>query len=440
MKHDTLHAQSISLLCTVGGSHEPIIRAIQTRQPDYICFICSSDDPASGSVGSYKQITGKGNVIKANITDSKPTLPNIPTQANLQEKQFEVLKVLPDDFDDIYKKVTAWLEMHLVNSEKIIADYTGGTKTMSAALVAATLENESVALQLITGSRGNLVKIETGSEFAMPACVTATRFRHKVVESLTAWQRYAYQDVVSRLSAVVLPEDSQLRAEHQRTLDVSRALMAWDRFDHQQAYTIISRYRQVLGKNEIFQPLLGALDLLNKDCPAQAPMRLYDLWRNAQRRATQQRYDDAVARLYRLLEWSAQWLLKESTGIETADVPVDRIPNGITLTQNREGKYQAALLNAWELVACYGDDGIKDFWCKQKSTVLDLLKARNHSILAHGFTPLGEEAWQKMAKWAENKLIPLLLEVSSQQKYRIKKIPDQLPKNMPAFLTIKEHM
>ena len=35
-----------------------------------------------------------------------------------------------------------------------------------------------------------------------------------------------------------------------------------------------------------------------------------DLWRNAERRAVQGRYDDAVARCYRMVEWTAQWLLR----------------------------------------------------------------------------------------------------------------------------------
>lgn len=68
------------LICTVGGSHQPIVSAIQEQQPQHVIFICTDKDPATGRPGSINQIEGKGNCIKANFNDDKPTLPNIPTQ------------------------------------------------------------------------------------------------------------------------------------------------------------------------------------------------------------------------------------------------------------------------------------------------------------------------------------------------------------------------
>ncbi len=421
----------IRLVCTVGGSHEPILRAIDTVQPDVVCFVCSEDDPASGRPGSHVQVTGQGLVIKAKFTDEKPTLPNIPTQAGLSEDQVELIRVAPDDFDAIYAEVIHWLRAHWAPQQRIVADYTGGTKTMSAALVAAALDTEGVELQLVSGSRINLFKVESGSEQAMPACIAATRFKRNLDDAINAWRRYAWEETAARLLELTPPSDSRLRGQHQRVLDLSRALAAWDRFDHQQAHSIIQTYRQVLGKDATFRPLLGTIGLLVKDRPAREPLRLFDLWRNAQRRAGQQRFDDAVARLYRLLEWSAQWLLRETTGIETADVPEPRIPKGMVLSRNREGKYQAALSNSWALAAHYGGENIKAFWQKQQNTLLDLVHARNHSILAHGFTPLTEQHWKRMAEWTEQQLLPLLLEHSTPQPYRVTRLPEQLPRTFP---------
>jgi CRISPR-associated protein (TIGR02710 family) len=158
-------------------------------------------------------------------------------------------------------------------------------------------------------------------------------------------------------------------------------------------------------------------------------MKIYDLWRNAQRRAAQGRYDDAVARVYRLLEWSAQWLLREASGIETVDVPVDKIPAGISLSQNREGKYQAGLFNAWALAAEYSGERVAAFWSGEKEHMLDHLQARNHSILAHGFAPLKKASWQRFSDWIEKNLLPMLIEITTEQPYRLRELPVQLPRS-----------
>ncbi len=410
------------LILTVGGSHEPILRAISGVRPDHVCFVCSGDDPATGNKGSYVQITGKGSVIKACFGDEKPTLPNIPAQAGLDENQFEIVEVSADDFDDVYQEVTGWLGGQ--DGVRLIADYTGGTKTMSAALAVAALDDERVELQLVSGSRSNLVKVESGAEYVMPASVEASRFARQLQRALSSWRRFAYEETLAMLEAMRPPREADLRGEYQRALDLSRGLAAWDRFDHAGAREILLRYRTKQGA--LWPQLYGSLDLL-PNAERGEPIRILDLWRNAQRRAAQGRFDDAVARLYRLLEWSAQWMLRTLTGIETANVPADKIPAGLTLTPNREGKYQAGLFNAWALLAEYGGERERAFWAQEKERMLDHLKRRNQSILAHGFKPLTEQDWHEFSAWTEQALLPLLLSRTVADPWRIKVLPPQLP-------------
>ena len=87
------------LLCTVGGSHQPILTAIESTSPDFVCFFCTGRDPATGQAGSIRQVTGKGSVIKAQPGDSGATLPNIPRQAGLDDGAFEAREVPADDLD-----------------------------------------------------------------------------------------------------------------------------------------------------------------------------------------------------------------------------------------------------------------------------------------------------------------------------------------------------
>lgn len=397
----------ITLLCTVGGSHQPIVKAIETLRPGRVCFICSDDDPATKIKGSYTQITGKGYIIKAHVNDDKPTLPNIPAQTGLSEEQFEILKVAADDFDDSYAKIIAWIDRRAGDDERLVADYTGGTKTMSAALAVAALDSEQVELQLVSGSRGNLIKVEPGSEVVIPASVEASRFHRRLQSALASWRRFAYEEAVAAMESLPPPQDQKLRGHYHRALAVSRALAAWDRFDHHAALRGLDPYRSVIGP--ALRLHLMALKMLTEGERKQhEPMQLIDLWLNARRRAAQGRYDDAMARIYRLLEWTAQWQLRLHAGIETADIPAEKIPADLTLAQNREGQYQAGLYQAWQLLGSLLDNEAARFFGEQKDRMLEQLRVRNRSILAHGFQPIGREQWRATEEWMNSAFIPLL--------------------------------
>jgi CRISPR-associated protein (TIGR02710 family) len=307
-----------------------------------------------------------------------------------------------------------------------MADYTGGTKTMSAALVTFALDEQGIGLQLITGSRTNLIKVESGGGYVTPASVDGSRLRRRIQEAVSVWSRHAYAEAAELLEHIHSPKDSQLRGQLHRARELSEAFGAWDRFDHAAAQTILLRYRNRLGKTH--GVVYSALRKLTEDGPAREPLQLFDLYRNAQRRAVAQRYDDAIARLYRLVEWSAQWLLREQAGIETADVPQEKIPKRMELNKNRKGQYQAGLFQAWELASHHCAVTIGDFWSKEKNSLLDQINTRNYSILAHGFQPLQEQAWLDFSAWVDIKLIPLLLSITDdKQKYRIHTLPSQLP-------------
>ncbi|MCZ7627155.1 MAG: hypothetical protein M5R38_16555 [Candidatus Methylomirabilis sp.] len=182
------------LICTVGGSHQPIVTAISATRPRFVCFICTGRDPGTGQPGSEIQITGKGNVIKANKCDNGPSLPNIPTQTGLTDDQFDVCIVPSDDLDAAYGAINTALGTlkHRFPDAVHVADYTGGTKTMTAALVMAALETEDIELRLVTGARADLIKVCDGTESSMVASAEQLRLRRAMAPYLGAWSRYAY--------------------------------------------------------------------------------------------------------------------------------------------------------------------------------------------------------------------------------------------------------
>ena len=135
--------------------------------------------------------------------------------------------------------------------------------------------------------------------------------------------------------------------------------------------------------------MLPTLRLLAGNGPQQEPARLLDLWLNAERRAAQGRYDDAVARVYRMIEWTGQWLLRTKLGADTADFAADLLPLHVLAHPDGDGKVKLGLWDAWQVVKSHLKPGpAHDLIANRGSELRDLLRIRNDSILAHGFTPV----------------------------------------------------
>jgi hypothetical protein len=397
-------------------------------RPDYVCFFCTGDDLATGARGSCSQVQGKGTPIEMRRPDgSVERLPNLPAQAGLAADAFEAREVPADDLDGAVRVMLAAiaaLEARFPQA-RIAADYTGGTKTMTAALVMAALDSERVTLRLVTGTRGDLVKVHEGTQSGMDVSVEGIRLRRSMAPYLAAWDRFAYGEAADGLASLPLPQAPDLRAELQIARDLSRALDAWDRFDHIAALAQCELYRRRLG------PVMGGsltfLGILaSPDNPRRAPARIWDLWRNAQRRAVQGRYDDAVARLYRMIEWTAQWLLA-GKGIDTSDLRPEQIPGGLAIAPNRDGKYQAGLFAAWELVAHHLGGAAAAFAATERERMRNQILARNASILAHGDTPVDRAAWDAFSQWLEGTLVPVLQ--SEAARIGLRTAPEQLPRD-----------
>ena len=332
------------LCCTVGGSHQPIITAIKQLSPDHICFFCTT-----GKAGSDRQILGKGKVIKADSHDEKATLPNIPTQLNLSDDQFTVVEVPHDDLDIAYSIMIQNLKRI---SERwpdadLFADYTGGTKTMTAALVLAALDSKA-ELQAVLGQRTNLEKVADGTQWRFPASVERIRFEREMKQHLAAWQTFSYSQTRQGLERMEVPRQVELRNRFLAAKTLSEAFDAWDKFDHPKAGKLLSACRAEAGA--IYGDYFKMLTALNGEKGKREPALLQDLWLNAKRRAHQGRFDDAVARVYRLIEGTAQWVLRRDCNVDSSDLPKEFIPCDVEIRKGHTGKYAAPLYLAWKLV------------------------------------------------------------------------------------------
>lgn len=413
------------LACTVGGSHQPIISAYSNLNPDFVCFICSEADPGTKKPGSATMVTGKGLFLKASAADDKATLPNIPTQLGLEESAFMVITVPADDLDGATHLITiAFSKLRdTFPGAHIVADYTGGTKTMTAALVIATLEADGIDLQLVTGNRTDLVKVSNGTERSSLANIDGIRLQRAMAPFLYSWQHFAYSEAADGLSTIKSPANRILSGQLGRAHDLSQAFAAWDRFDHSEARRLLLFYAEVI-KNDLGKHL-GALKDLTEQSAKQTPLRLFDLWRNAERRAAQSRYDDAVARVYRLLEWSAQWLLEHHCQIKTGDLQPEQLPIGIHIAPDPKGKLKVGLFVAWQLIEKLTQGPACQFATTQLPALKGHVEGRNSSILAHGFIPVSQRTWEQLSHWIEAVFLPMLLEET--KAVGVYNLPPQLP-------------
>ncbi len=428
---------STILIVTVGGSSQPIVTAIETLQPDRVIFLCST-----GSKGSVSQIVGEGKPCEirrgGEVVDR---LPNIPTQVGLEDRfkpnQDVFLINEPDDLSECYSKATAAIQSVRQDSPnaEIFADYTGGTKTMSAGLTMAGLDQQ-VTLYLTTGNRTNTMRVERGelTGQATVAPVIAQRTLEQVLPS--AFSQYNYAAGITQLKrllrSIALPPEQKRKL--QDIYDCCLGLEAWDRFDHQTALDILQHQmkrpeikplgvflRGVIASRKTIDQALNPpngkqqeledylLDRVMGSQPSSPPNSskghgyeiVQDLLLNAQRRAYQERYDDAIGRLYRALELLAQIRLLTAYKIKTSNVLLRQLPSHLqaeyeALRSPNTNKIQISLKNSYELLSKFPEDALGELYQQRSKYLLEALETRNNSLFAHGFQPIDATKYRKV--------------------------------------------
>ena len=421
------------LFCTVGGTHAPVLTAIQSHPGAYVCFVCTGKDPVTGKNGSDVLVTGKGAVIKEN-PQSAPALPNIPVQAGLGLEDFKIVHVPADDLTATVTEIRAAVNRLKAQfpGSPFFADYTGGTKTMSAALVVVALETDEFELQLITGPRTDLRSIALDSA-SINTPLDDLRLKRRIRSGLELWSHFSFRKAADELNSLnVGAIEQSSRTRWKRAADLSNALAQWDDFEHKGACEVLKKYSRILGSH--FGWMLPVLaELSNPKSKRHEPARLIDLWLNAERRASQGRYDDAVARWYRLLEWTAQWQLKAKLKVVTDQFPEKLLPPNSTTQWVENGRTRIGLDMAWQVVAHRLSGPAREFARTQRNKILDLVKMRNFSILAHGSEVVGQDGWREVQTWTGDWLLPLIRELADEVGLTSgsSHFPRQLPTELP---------
>lgn len=445
------------LVCTVGGSPEPIVKAIATRRPDRVVFLCTTRE--GETAGSDVQVLGPVPPPPPGREAGYDPRP-IPERAGLPPEAWEYRIVPVDDPDRVFWRARELLrELRARFPEAaIVADYTGGSKSMTAGLMlAAVAEPGPIAIQFVSGARPDLVRVVSGTERPLSIAIDAIAAERALTDAERAFARFAYDEAAALLdpwaaggaARRTLPQALFARLDRAHTL--ARAFAAWDRFAHGEALRLL----EPLSDLPVIAALRPALEALAANAgrtaadggrkrwlPPEDPLLPLDIWHNACRRAAQGRFDDAIARAYRVVEATVQWVLWTERRIDTYRVAKEAISAELfeTLDRRRTGKpLKVALEQGLDIVRYE----LRDHWLTgllgpkelnvEKSKQTDLMKrltawkeSRNQSILNHGFEPLGAEEWEAVRGWMEAGLVPRLEAAAGERGLGLSQLPTSL--------------
>jgi len=429
------------LLVTVGGSPEPIIQAVEEHQPEELIFICSAPPCAAPSLD---QVIGAGSPCRYVSSDGiEVRRPNLVTQLEILhfDPELQVLELPdPDDLVACHRSIAAFCQAlrERFSALELIGDYSGGTKTMSAALAMVLLE-EKARISLVHGNRRNLVRIER-SEGVRTAEVGPIRARQLLSNQLPPLlECHLYDQAALHLGdfrQLYLDSLDAQTLEWIHELQCCLAvLMHWDSFEWRQSLGVASS----TALPEVFPEMLAWWQRVHKahhwlvEQQPQTDVTGYelvqDLLLNAERRGRRGWFDDAVARLYRALELLAQTYIQLECGYDHQTFWTH--PD--ILRDKREWNVRSGVGGLyWWLKQREGGAGLGGAASRQWFVLQELLDARNHSLLGHGLTPVNQGHWQELQDRISNLVMTALRELGCQQGPPPQQLPGRALLDLPA--------
>lgn len=411
---------------TVGGSDEPLVTAIKKIKPDHVYFICSN-----GKASSEKMVNGEGKVCgkpeqeNHNKTEARS---NIMKQTKLTDDKVTIVKVDPDNPVETHDKVLEKMHQHQYEGRDCYVNYTGGTKSMAAGLYNAGTEIQDSNIVLIKGDRFNLVQVSgkhsVTNFFTENEILGKRQLKH--VFSLVHSKNY--KAALSLIDDLYMMRGFGTTDKFKSILDVIYSFVdafnEWDNFQYAQARESLLSYldkASPAAKKKIV-PYKKCLDKLKdgiasykehdqetvkyKNQRLDEFLVVYDLIRNAERKAEKKNYDDAVSRIYRATEMYAQVTLK-LLNFDSSNVDIDRLRNlGIEekriayyekhrSTDRKDQLVQIGLRDNYCLLNDLGHPTGKK-WDEIQNEIVNCLTCRNNSMLAHGIRPVSGEDYARL--------------------------------------------
>jgi len=368
---------------------------------------------AHGICFSIKQQNPDFIVFLVTRESEEKTLPAIVQDEVMRERQYKKMPISnPNDVERIANEVADLICSIRYNPKDIVIDYTSGTKAMSAGVTIAGIRQRVGALAYITGDRNSRGIVISGTEKVIslePNRIYADDLWTKAVASFNNFQYDTCRRLVQEAGSLLADERFHQKLSALKLL--SEGYSYWDRFKLDKAF---KRLKSLKKSDELLR-IWGINEQIEKNKKALyqekekifCKERVVDLIENAKRRALEGKFDDAMARLYRTIEYIAQYKVNEkglfkkdkkdrpqTDNLDVQAISSDKLRKKYEQYRDpKDGKIGLSLYKLYELLKDLGED-IGEFffkeWDEKNGKLKKLLGLRNKSILAHGFNPIGE--------------------------------------------------
>lgn len=410
-----------ALILTIGNTIEPPIKVINQVKPDKVYFIHTEN-----SIIRVNEI-----LKKVEYKDFEKECCHLFDHENINE----VFNLATN----IIKKIKSDKENY-----EIIADYTVGTRPMSAGLaIAAT--NEGISKLSYVGSNNDQDRIETMGPVMdgkgilksenNPFDENATRELNKAIMFFNQYQYRVVEENLKDAERKLYPKENSMAIDIYQKLCILYDF--WDKFRDKYGKKYlnhllngilikINENEQVSNYFKSEHPNLipqleknkSFLDKKFSDEPLEKRIKYYlpDLINNSHRRIEEGKYDDAIARLYRAVELIAQITLIESGVIDMTNLSMNKkflidkckvrqlLENNETLFSEFKSINQKAYESeaktmplaskqSFDLIdILYKNGNIKNnLYENYENIVGTKFNLRNDSILAHGLNPMKKQ-------------------------------------------------
>lgn len=402
------------LITNVESTSKPLIRSIENLEPEVICFYTSRN---------HGELTEE-----------------VKEESDYVE--FEVLEVFVEDsedfnhcFEQANKAVDELAGKNIYPNETLL-DYTGGSKVMSSALVAATLgKGFRYALVSATFGKGYRYvymgeerKETDGSSYiegGMEKVLSSTNpWEVQALESKRRIQRnfnnYRFQTVIDYIKSLQKEKIYSDRDEYllSAILELAQGYSLWDRFHYEgvkekleQSTEDYSTYKDLAQSEddltfsvENTKENIRFLSELQEetfgfDFEKRIGRKLaVDMFWNATRRGEEGKYDDATVRLYRTVEMIGQVEVHNELGHHTDAVPLELIPEDLRSKFNKkpgEEAVELGLKDNFVLLSELGNE-IGEKFLHHEDELKKIMRTRNTSFLTHNYKAIEGDQFKSL--------------------------------------------
>jgi CRISPR-associated protein (TIGR02710 family) len=362
-----------------------------------IITVGTGTGPAKKAMGNLAD--GLADAIEAAPSDkvffvisqqSQQTMEKIMQKMNIPNYE-TILIGNVNNIRQIYEELQPHFQRIRKQYNRVMVDFTSGTKPMSAALSMLGAVYKADKLNYLGGGKRKwgVVPPNLGELYSIPPHFLTTDLGIRTAEQF--FNQNQFGAAIILLDRVEKSADPEKRNDIESLRNTAKAFELWDKFQHRKAFQTLRKIKK--EELDLSKSFLGQM-LTTKE---PEPYYIADLLNNAKRRGSEERrYDDAIARLYRAIELIAQHKLKKEYGIDSSAAKPSDVPEELLKKWNDKTstEIKIGLQKAYELLEAKKHPLGTKFMQDRK--LKDLLSKRNTSILAHNLIPTTRKTYMEL--------------------------------------------